>query len=225
MNQLLSIFTTLLSSIKEYGVVNTLKAFMLMIMFSFVVRVMINPNFLFESYSQWVQQTHKKEMCLREKNDLEISKRMPVLLYKYHADRVFVVQYHNGVSDWRYGSMRFEEHMPEVEPVKYDHSNIHLSWLKLPNYLKQHSLFIGTVEEFKDVDRTLYDMFKPKGTRYIAAANLIDSYGHSVGIFGVAWNKEINLKELRNKIEQYMYEDRGIIQTYTQPQIINPKIK
>lgn len=127
MQNLLSVFTTLLSSIKEYGILNIGKAFMLMIMFSFVVRMMINPNFIFKSYTDFIRETHKTEMSLREKYDAEINKRMPIYLYKYHADRVFVVQYHNGVSDWQYGSMRFEEHKSGIEPLKFEHSNIHLS--------------------------------------------------------------------------------------------------
>lgn len=52
MNQVLSIFTTLLNSIKEYGVFNIMKAFMLMVMFGFVVRMMINPSFIFEEYNK-----------------------------------------------------------------------------------------------------------------------------------------------------------------------------
>lgn len=78
---------------------NIVKTFMLMIMFSFVVRIMINPDFLFKAYKEYIQTEHVIEMSEREKNDLEVSSRLPVLLYKYHSDRVFIVQYHNGVSD------------------------------------------------------------------------------------------------------------------------------
>ena len=76
-----------------------MKAFMLMVMFSFVVRVMVNPNFLFRAYKEFIATEHVIEMTERERNDLEVNKRLPVYLYKYHSDRVFVVQYHNGVSD------------------------------------------------------------------------------------------------------------------------------
>lgn len=225
MNNQLPIFTTLLSSIKDYGIFNIMKAFMLMVMFSFVVRVMVNPNFLFRAYKEFIATEHVIEMTERERNDLEVNKRLPVYLYKYHADRVFVVQYHNGVSDWRYGSMRFEEHTSEVKALKYDHSGVHLSWLRLPNYLRSNTLFIGDIEQFRSIDATLYDSFSKAGTKYIAVINLTDSAGDAIGIFGICWNKEINLDEFRTKIEKYLYEDRGVLQNYVQPQIINASIK
>lgn len=225
MNQVLSIFTTLLNSIKDYGVVNVIKTFMVMIMFGFVVRIMIDPTFLFKAYEQWTRTNHEIELTVREKNDLEVSKRMPVYLYKYHAERVFVVQYHNGISDWRYGSMRFEEHLPGIVPLKYEHSNIHLSWLRLPNYLRSNTLFIGSIEDFKNIDHTLYDSFIKCGTKYIAFINLTDTSGNPVGVFGVSWNKEIDLEYHLPKIKQYLYEDRGTLQNYVQPQLVNAKIK
>lgn len=121
--------------------------------------------------------------------------------------------------------MRFEEHTPATRALKYDHSNIHLSWLRIPTYLRRNTIFIGTLEQLKDIDNTLYKSFNDVNTKYIAAINLTDKDGNAVGIFGVCWNKEISLEEFEVKIEKYLYEDRGILQTYVQPQLINAEIK
>ena len=81
--------------------------------------------------------------------------------------------------------MRFEEHTSEVKALKYDHSGIHLSWLRLPNYLRSNTIFIGDIEQFRSIDATLYDSFSKAGTKYIAVINLTDDAGDAIGIFGI----------------------------------------
>jgi hypothetical protein len=86
-------------------------------------------------------------------------------------------------------------------------------------------LFIGTLEQLKDIDNTLYKSFNDVNTKYVAAINLVDRDGNAIGIFGVCWNEEISLDEFKPKIEKYLYEDRGILQSYVQPQLVNAEIK
>lgn len=91
--------------------------------------------------------------------------------------------------------------------------------------MRANTIFIGSIEQFRTIDATLHDSFSKAGTKYIAVINLTDPAGDAIGIFGVCWNKEINLEEFRSKIEKYLYEDRGVLQNYVQPQIINVAIE
>lgn len=46
-------------------------------------------------------------------------------------------------------------------------------------------MFIGSIEDLKDVDRTLYESLKRRDTKYFAATRLSDESGASVGVFGI----------------------------------------
>lgn len=218
-------FKWLLSAAKEYSIFDFLKTCMLVFMMSVTIRVCYNPEFIFKKYIEFVREYHTIETSARETHDEAVNRMLPVMLYKYHADRVYIVQYHNGVSDWKYGSMRFEYCATGVKSVKTSYDHVHLSWLSLPLYLKNHELYIGTIEDFANIDKTLYEWYSQHGTKYVACVLLRDNSGAPSGILGFMWNKEIPLEDIEEKMISYMYEDRAALAPHTQNNIINAEIK
>ena len=47
--------------------------------------------------------------------------------------------------------------MPGIKSIKTGYDHVHLSWLSLPGYLKAHEIYIGHIEEFANIDGTLYE--------------------------------------------------------------------
>jgi hypothetical protein len=72
---------------------------MLVFVMSITIRVCYNPEFIFKKYIEFVREYHTIETSARETHDEAVNRMLPMMLYKYHADRVYIVQYHNGVSD------------------------------------------------------------------------------------------------------------------------------
>ena len=99
---------TILQYIKDYGVCSILKALIIMFILSITLRICYNPAFLFDKYSDYMAQKHTQELVNRINDDKKVKDLLPKLLYRSNADRVWIIQYHNGISDWLYGSMRFE---------------------------------------------------------------------------------------------------------------------
>lgn len=208
---------TILNYIKEYGVLNIIRAIVLFAIFFLTLKICYDPSFLVETYQTYKEAAHKIETEERERVDREIKILLPGMLYKYHADRVWIIQCHNGISDWRFGSMRFEKCREGISSIKEQYLDFPLSWIDLYYYLKENKTFIGSIEELKSVDATLYERFKHNDVHYIACVLIQDESGQPSGVLGYTWTGETNIHNYENKISEYLWEDRGVLKAYLKP--------
>lgn len=213
----LSWLERILQLCKEYGVFNILKGLFILIMLSLTLRICYSPSFLFDKYTDYMTQRHAKELHERTEYDQQIKSLLPVYLYKYHADRVWIIQYHNGIMDWQHGTMRFELCNDEVESIKNQYNDFNLTWINLPYYLKTNEVFIGDMVKLDSIDSTLYTQLKKNNVQYLACTTIKDNSGYSIGILGVTWkNIPPNIDSLQNKIHNYLIDDRADIKTLIQ---------
>lgn len=213
----LSWLERILQLCKEYGVFNILKGLFILIMLSLTLRICYNPSFLFDKYTDYMIQRHAKELHKRTEYDQQIKSLLPVYLYKYHADRVWIIQYHNGIMDWQHGTMRFELCNDEVESIKNQYNDFNLTWINLPYYLKTNEVFIGDMVKLDSIDSTLYTQLKKNNVQYLACTIIKDNSGYPIGILGVTWkNIPPNIDRLQNKIHNYLIDDRADIKTLIQ---------
>lgn len=216
-NSGLSWLERILQLCKEYGVFNILKGLFILIMLSLTLRICYNPSFLFDKYTDYMTQRHIKELYERTEYDQQVKSLLPVYLYKYHADRVWIIQYHNGIMDWQHGTMRFELCNDDVESIKNQYNDFNLTWINLPYYLKENEVFIGDMVKLDSIDSTLYTQLKKNDVQYLACTIIKDSSGYPIGILGVTWkNIPPNIDSLQNKIHNYLIDDRADIKTLIQ---------
>ena len=184
------------------------------------------PTFLFDKYSEYMSQKHSQELLNRIDDDKKVKDLLPRLLYMSGADRVWVIQYHNGISDWLYGSMRFELCGENAHSIKEQYDNFHLSWLNLPDYLKTHNQFIGNLTTLEQIDHVMYDRFGKNNVEYLACTLLKDDTGTPTGILGFTWEKENEVGYEDSTIKENLIRYGAIIEQYIKPNIINnAKIK
>lgn len=213
----LSWLERILQLCKEYGVFNIFKGLFILIMLSLTLRICYNPSFLFDKYTDYMTQRHTKELYKRAEYDQQVKSLLPVYLYKYHADRVWIIQYHNGIMDWQHGTMRFELCNDDVESIKNQYNDFNLTWINLPYYLKENEVFIGDMVKLDSIDSTLYTQLKKNDVQYLACTIIKDSSGYPIGILGVTWkNIPPNIDSLQNKIHNYLIDDRADIKTLIQ---------
>lgn len=213
----LSWLERILQLCKEYGVFNILKGLFILIMLSLTLRICYNPSFLFDKYTDYMTQRHAKELHERTEYDQQIKSLLPVYLYKYHADRIWIIQYHNGIMDWQHGTMRFELCNDEVESIKNQYNDFNLTWINLPYYLKTNEVFIGDMVKLDSIDSTLYTQLKKNNVQYLACTIIKDNSGYPIGILGVTWkNIPPNIDRLQNKIHNCLIDDRADIKTLIQ---------
>lgn len=216
-NSGLSWLERILQLCKEYGVFNILKGLFILIILSLTLRICYNPSFLFDKYTDYMTQRHTKELYERTEYDQQVKSLLPVYLYKYHADRVWIIQYHNGIMDWQHGTMKFELCNDDVESIKNQYNDFNLTWINLPYYLKENEVFIGDMVKLDSIDSTLYTQLKKDDVQYLACTIIKDSSGYPIGILGVTWkNIPPNIDSLQNKIHNYLIDDRADIKTLIQ---------
>ena len=207
---------TILKTIKKYGVLEIIKALLLLFFVSMTIRICVDPGFLFEAWSEWSKRNHDKELVERNEKDEKLKNTLSQFLYKYHADRVFVIQYHNGTKDWQHGTMRFEKCLPNPVSMKSDYVNFNLTWLDLPFYLKENDLFIGSMNELESIDPVLHSQLVNKNVDYLACVLIRNEYGEPHGIFGATWPKtDIDISTRVSKIHDYLLEDKMIVRNLT----------
>lgn len=206
----LSWLGTLLNYIKQYGVFNIIKATMLLIILSFSLRLCFDPEYIFERYNKFVIEKHDIKLHERAELDRQIKNNLPTYLYKYRADRVWIIQYHNGIMDWQHGTMRFELTRSNLESVQTQYNDFNLTWLNLPYYLKDHNLFVGSLNELQKYDRILYEQLAKNHISYLACILIRDNTGKDIGIFGVTWASTPTDIDVET-IVQRLYTDSGEI--------------
>ena len=113
--------------------------------------------------------------------------------------------------------MRFEVCSEGVVSIKEQYDDFHLSWLDLYYYLEDHGIFIGSTEDLKTIDPTLYTRLLKNEVKYIACTLLSDVDGKPIGVLGHTWQKDINMNMYYDKIKDNLLEERGAIATYLTP--------
>lgn len=206
----LSWLGSILKYIKEYGVFNIIKATMLLIVLSFSLRICFDPEYIFEKYNKFINNKHATELNNRSELDRQIKNNLPTYLYKYRADRVWIIQYHNGIMDWQHGTMRFELTRSNIDPIQNQYNDFNITWLNLPFYLKDHTTFIGDLNAVQQQDRILYEQLKKNNVAYLACILIQDNDGRGIGIFGVTWEK-IPTSITKETIMNNLYSDGGEI--------------
>lgn len=208
---------SILKFIKKYGILQILKAMMLLLIITMTIRACINPEFIFEHFRSWQQNYHNAELVDRNEKDAQIKALLDAWIYKYHANRVFLIQYHNGTKDWQHGTMRFEKCGTNVESIKNEYVNFNLTWLDMPYYLMRNDLFIGNMDELYITDPVLHDQLEEYDVDYIACILIRDDNGDPQGIFGVTWPMtDIDISTRTEKIHDYLIEDRVAIRDLTE---------
>lgn len=209
---------------REYGVLGILKGLFILIMLSLTLRICYNPIFIFEKYTDYMTQRHNKELYERAEYDQKVKNLLPIYLYKYRADRVWIIQYHNGVMDWQHGTMRFELCGTGIKSIKNQYNDFNLTWINLPYYLREKEIFIGSLEELNVTDPTLCTQFEKNGIKYLACTVIKDSSGYPIGVFGITWETiPPNIDSLKDKIRNYLIDDRGDIKPLIQVNSITKK--
>ena len=185
------------------------------ILLCFSVRICIDPSFVFKYYKEYQDHCQEIELIERVEKDEKVEDYLTSWLYKYQADRIFIIQYHNGTKDWQHGTMRFEKCLHNTIPMKSDYVNFNLTWLDMPFYLKEYDYFIGNIYELKNIDPVLYNQLIVYDIDYLACKLIKNEHGESIGILGVTYSQiDIDINIRHDKIHDYLLEDSKIIYEY-----------
>ena len=113
------------------------------------------------------------------------------MLYTMNADRVSVLEMHNGKENptglpFKYCDMTYEETMDSIHYVSEEYEDINMSRFKFPDYLYKHRYFVGSPKELYDIDKKLAMKLESNDVQYFGIIILKNS--QEIGFLMVSYN-------------------------------------
>lgn len=183
----------MLKLITKYGAWNIVKAIMLIVAFITVMWTVGHIDVIFENVimKQNAEKITYHENVMKRRNEIKpkIDLILKNTLEDLNADRVFVIEMHNGTNSlsglpFVYCEMTYETCKKGVMRVDDEYGSVVLSRYTLPYYMSENRVYAGTVDELEEIDPKLAHRMRDNGTHYICVANMysLDNYIGYVGI-------------------------------------------
>lgn len=108
---------------------------------------------------------------IRKDVNPKVTSALVRMLYRLNADRVSVMEMHNGKENpaslpFIYCDMTYEETKENVPYISEEYVDLNMSKYSFPSYLYKHRYFIGTVKEIYKIDKKLALRLEANGVAY-----------------------------------------------------------
>lgn len=174
-----------------------------------------NEKFVERSTNKILEDEYSKE---KEKEKIRtdvtpvIQEDIKTILYSLDADRVFIFELHNGVTNpsglpFEFANMNYEVANIErgVDRVYYKYKDVPLTMYTFPNYMRKNKFFIGTTDELSQLDYEFAKHMKEDGGKFTAFIYMSHGDG-PLGFLGVSFHSMDRVGKLdviENKIKSY----------------------
>lgn len=197
--------------IEKYGIFKILKALCIIALF---VYVMTNGAGFIESIVQKMTKATIQDEITEtvKRHDIALEKRQQIkpevdqilvsTLNDLNADRVFIIEMHNGTNNtaglpFLYGEMTYETVAHGIEHIDDDYLNFSLSRFNFPYYIEKTHFWAGNLSELEKIDDKIAKRLASNDVTYIAIAH-IHGVKNELGFFGITY---CNNKEPKNRTE------------------------
>lgn len=145
----------------------TVTAFIALIMFAHA----LDNQQIIEKWLVGKEQEHVIGNNIRKEVNPKVTKSMTKLLYKMNADRVCVLEMHNGKENptslpFIYCDMTYEETKDSISYISEEYVDLNMSKYTFPEYLYKHRYFIGDVDKIYSIDKKLALRLEANGVEY-----------------------------------------------------------
>jgi hypothetical protein len=185
----------------------------------YLYNVVKSEKFVDKSTEKILEDDHKKRQALeKEKEKIRtdvtpiIQENIDRILYGLNADRVFIFECHNGVTNpsglpFEFANMNYEVANRErgVDRVYYKYKDVPLTMYTFPNYMRKNKFFIGTIDELSKLDYEFAKHMKEDGGKYCSFIYLSHGEG-PLGFLGVSFHSmdRVPSKDaIEKKVEAY----------------------
>lgn len=157
----LNLLDKVLGMVDKYKISTILKSLFLLLIISFSIAFASHPTWIFDKYIEYEEKIHAEKMSLRLRNTDKIQTLLEKNLYKIGADRIVLLELHNGANGegglpFYKCSATYESINDGVFPVSSQYQSVNLSLMPFASYLFQNRYFYGTIEDISNIDRALY---------------------------------------------------------------------
>jgi hypothetical protein len=158
----------------KYPFINFIKSLAIIFLTAVVIGFISNPEWIFEKFREWDDQQHQIKIEMRMKNNEKLHILSEKLLYKVNAQRVLILELHNGNANnagipFSKCSATYEALNTNVLPVADQYQEVNLSLIPFAYTLIKEGYWFGDVDTLESIDKSLYYKMKSNGTEHFAA--------------------------------------------------------
>ena len=185
-----------LAIVDKYKIRTIFKAFFVMTLIAAFIAFLKHPTWLFEQYDNWKEKQHTEALEQRLVNNEKLHISCEKLLYKVQADRVLVLELHNGLENanglpFSKCSATYEALEQNIKPVAEQYQNVNLSLMPFVNTVFEKGYWCGDVEEILEIDKGLYYKMKANNTEHFAAC-LIEGVDKPLALLFVTFTEPVD---------------------------------
>ena len=163
----------IMTMIEKYSIFQFFKGFFIILLTCLLVWFVTNPTYIFEKYEEWQRQAHSEKLEMRMKNNGKLQLLAEKLLYKIGADRVMILELHNGLSSnsgfpFAKCSATYEALNKGITPIANQYQDVNLSLVPFASELFNHTYWCGNVKDLESIDRGLTYKMLSNGTEHFA---------------------------------------------------------
>lgn len=159
-------------------------------------------NEVMQENSQQMFIEHEEKMEQRRNIKPYVMDILKTTINEMGCGRAFVIELHNGSNNtaglpFIHASMTYEVVARGIEPIDEDYQNISLTRFVFSEYLHEHDLWFGTIDEFIELDPKMGGRLNHNGATYLVITT-IRSEACEIGYFGFIYYKK-NEHDFANK--------------------------
>lgn len=145
-------------------------------------------NEVMQENSQQMFLEHNEQMEQRRSIRPYVMEILKSTINETGCERAFVIELHNGNNNtaglpFIHASMTYEAVARGIEPIDEDYQNISLTRFVFSEYLHEHDLWYGPIDEFVTLDPKMGGRLKHNGATYLVITT-IRSEKCEIGYFG-----------------------------------------
>lgn len=209
----ISLVEKALNVVEKYKLRTVFKACFIILVIAALFGFLNNPTWIFEKYEEWKDKQHQEEMDVRTVNNDKIQHLIEKSLYKIGANRITILELHNGNSGigglpFTKCSATFEYMDDGIMPIANQYQEQQLSLIPFASHLFKEGYWCGDISLLQDYDRALYHRMKANGTEHFAAA-VIEGVDKPLALIFVSFGEvgeEHNCKYVREQIRHITLE-------------------
>lgn len=153
-------FEKMLEITSKYRISAILKTLGVIVLLAATVGFINNPMWIFEQYDKYKDKQHIEKLSHRLEHNEKIHILTEKLLYRVNADRVLLLELHNGNSGlggipFAKCSATYEALNDGVVPVANEYQEMNLSLMPFANKLFDNGYWCGDTENLKEIDKAL----------------------------------------------------------------------
>ena len=203
-----------LNLVERYKLKTIFKGCFIILIIAALIGFLNNPTLIFEKYEEWKEKQHQTEMDIRTVNNDKIQHFIEKSLYKIGADRITILELHNGNTGvgglpFTKCSATFEYMDDGIQPIANQYQEQQLSLIPFANHLFKEGYWCGDIKELEQYDRALYHRMSSNGTEHFAAC-VIEGVDKPLALLFVSFGEvdmnEHNCQTVREQIRHISLE-------------------